>query len=147
MAYVVLKSANSPLPANWILERSVDGVDFYPWQYFARSDTDCWERYRVRPTTGKVRYRTDDEVICTSFYSKNDALTNGEIHVSLVNGRPGAESPGVVSQSLREFTKAQYIRIRLQKIRSMNANLFYDSEDLDKADKTVTRRVRLNLRC
>lgn len=79
VAYVVIKSAISPLPANWILERSVDGINFYPWQFFARTDTDCWERYRVRPTIGKVRYRIDDEVICTSLYSKADVLSNEEV--------------------------------------------------------------------
>ena len=87
VAYVVIKSAISPLPANWILERSVDGINFYPWQYFARTDTDCWERYRVRPTIGKVRYRIDDEVICTSIYSKADVLSNEEV-CSLVSLMP-----------------------------------------------------------
>lgn len=141
VSYVILKSANSPLPANWILERSVDGVNYLPWQYFAGSDTECWERYRVRPTIGKIRYRTDDEVICTSLYSKTDSLSNGEVHVKLVTDRPGADDPSGLSPALREFIKAQYIRIRLQKIRSLHGGLFYDASDLDKADKTVTRRV------
>ena len=142
VAYVVMKSAISPLPDNWILERSMDGITYQPWQYFARSDTECWERFRVRPTIGKVRYRSDDEVICTSFYAKNDQLTNGEVHVSLVNGRPGAEdSSGTISYSLREFTKAQHVRLRFQKIRSFHGSLLYDPNDLDKADKTLTRRV------
>lgn len=65
--------------------------------------------------------------------------------MSLVNDRPGSELPEGASQSLREFTKAQYIRIRLQKIRSFHANVFYDAKDLDKADKSVTRRVCLVL--
>lgn len=38
-------------------------------------------------------FKDDKEVICTSFYSKLDPLEGGEIHVSLVNGRPGAEGP------------------------------------------------------
>lgn len=81
--YVSIKSAISPLPANWILERSIDGINYSPWQYFAQTDTECWERYRIRPTIGKVRYRTDDEVVCTSYYSKNETLDNGEVIVRL----------------------------------------------------------------
>lgn len=45
VAYVVVKSAISPRPGNWILERSVDGVTFLPWQYYALSDGECLARY------------------------------------------------------------------------------------------------------
>ncbi|XP_023930165.1 laminin subunit alpha-1-like [Lingula anatina] len=90
IAYVIVKAANSPRPANWILERSVDGITFTPWQYFALSDGECWNAFGVPPTVGRPRYRRDDEVICTSFYSRLDPIENGEIHTSLVNGRPGA---------------------------------------------------------
>ena len=45
MAYVVLKAANSPRPGNWILERSIDGQIFKPWQYYAISDAECLHRY------------------------------------------------------------------------------------------------------
>ena len=37
-----------------------------------------------------------------------------QIHVSLVNGRPGASGP---SRTLTEFTLARYIRIRFRRLR------------------------------
>ena len=79
VAYVVIKAANSPRPGNWILERSLDGTDFQPWQYFAQSDSECWSRYNIPPTIGIPRYKADNEVICTSFYSKLNPLTDGEV--------------------------------------------------------------------
>lgn len=85
IAYVIIKSSISPLPLNWILERSIDGITYYPWQYFAQSDTECWEKYRVRPSIGKLRYRTDDEVICTSMYAKNNAIGNEEVKLFFQN--------------------------------------------------------------
>ncbi|KAH9420223.1 Laminin subunit alpha-2 [Dermatophagoides pteronyssinus] len=141
IAYVIIKSAISPLPSNWILERSIDGINYYPWQYFAQTDTECWERYRVRPSIGKLRYRTDDEVICTSMYSKNNVIAHEEIDISLINGRPGVETPDGISPTLREFIKAQHIRIRMQKIRTLKGNYFYDPNDIDKSDSTLTNRL------
>lgn len=44
VAYVVVKAAISPRPGNWILERSVDGVTYQPWQYYAVSDAECSTR-------------------------------------------------------------------------------------------------------
>uniref|UniRef100_A0A3Q3VVE3 Basement membrane-specific heparan sulfate proteoglycan core protein n=1 Tax=Mola mola TaxID=94237 RepID=A0A3Q3VVE3_MOLML len=88
IAYVIIKAANSPRPGNWILERSIDGVTFHPWQYYAITDTECLTRFNINPRTGPPSYTRDDEVICTSFYSKIHPLENGEIHTSLINGRP-----------------------------------------------------------
>lgn len=138
VAYVIVKSAISPRPGNWILERSIDGIIYKPWQYYALSDSECWETYGIRPTIGKPRYRTDDEVICTSYYSKLDPLENGEIHTSLVNGRPGVDGPSI---KLRDFTKARYVRLRLQKIRTLHADLMtLQSDEPERIDKSVTRR-------
>ncbi|UYV76881.1 LAMA2 [Cordylochernes scorpioides] len=58
------------------------------------------------------------------------------IHTSLVNGRPGADGP---TEALKEFTKARYVRLRLQKIRTLNADLM-TMESGDHIDKSVTRR-------
>ncbi|XP_013397032.1 laminin subunit alpha-2 isoform X2 [Lingula anatina] len=139
IAYVIVKAANSPRPANWILERSVDGITFTPWQYFALSDGECWNAFGVPPTVGRPRYRRDDEVICTSFYSRLDPIENGEIHTSLVNGRPGAVNGP--SDLLLEFTTARFLRLRLQKIRTLNADLMtIRTSNPDKIDKAVTRR-------
>lgn len=66
---------------NWILERSTDGVTFEPWQYYAITDTECLTRFNIAPRTGPPSYTRDDEVICTSFYSKIPPLENGEVAV------------------------------------------------------------------
>nr|XP_034195684.1 laminin subunit alpha-1 isoform X1 [Osmia lignaria] len=112
--YVIVKAANSPRPAAWILERSIDGENFEPWQYYAPSDEECWTRYSVPPVSGKPVYIGDDEVVCTSVHSRQTPMENGEIHTHLVNGRPGALNH---STTLQEFTQARYVRLRLQGLR------------------------------
>ncbi|XP_064196122.1 laminin subunit alpha-2 isoform X2 [Anguilla rostrata] len=144
VAYVILKAANSPRPGNWVLERSLDGVSFTPWQYFAITDTECITRFNITPRTGPPSYTEDDEVICTSFYSKIHPLENGEIHTSLINGRPSADDP---SPTLLNFTSARYIRLQFQRIRTLNADLmtlvFNDQQDLD---PIVTRRYYYSIK-
>lgn len=68
-----------PFEGNWVLERSIDGVTFEPWQYYAITDTECLTRFNINPRTGPPSYTRDDEVICTSFYSKIHPLENGEV--------------------------------------------------------------------
>ncbi|KAM4601168.1 laminin subunit alpha-2 [Polymixia lowei] len=144
IAYVIVKAANSPRPGNWILERSVDGVTFDPWQYYAITDTECLTRFNINPRTGPPSYTRDDEVICTSFYSKIHPLENGEIHTSLINGRPSADDP---SPTLLNFTSARYIRLVFQRIRTLNADLmtlaFNDPRDVD---PIVTRRYYYSIK-
>ncbi|XP_066271321.1 laminin subunit alpha-2-like [Branchiostoma lanceolatum] len=138
VAYVIIKTAITPRPGNWILERSLDGVRFRPWQYFAVSDSECYQNYNITPTIGTPQFTQDDEVICTSFYSRFPPFENGEIHVSLINGRPSVDNP---SDTLREFTSARYIRLRLQRIRTLNADLMtLSSIRTDTIDAFVTRR-------
>uniref|UniRef100_A0A6I8PFI4 Laminin subunit alpha-2 n=1 Tax=Ornithorhynchus anatinus TaxID=9258 RepID=A0A6I8PFI4_ORNAN len=138
IAYVIVKAANSPRPGNWILERSLDGIEFKPWQYHAVTDTECLTRYNIYPRTGPPSYAKDDEAICTSFYSKIHPLENGEIHTSLINGRPSADDP---SPELLEFTSARYIRLRFQRIRTLNADLMmFAHKDPREIDPIVTRR-------
>ncbi|KAK9411572.1 laminin subunit alpha-2-like [Crotalus adamanteus] len=79
IAYVIVKVANAPRPGNWILERSLDGNNYEPWQYYALTDTECLTRYNISPRTGPPSYAKDDEVICTSYYSKIHPLENGEV--------------------------------------------------------------------
>ncbi|XP_073431896.1 laminin subunit alpha-2 isoform X2 [Dendrobates tinctorius] len=138
IAYVIVKAANSPRPGNWILERSLDGITYKPWQYYAITDSECLTRYNIAPRPGIPSYVQDDEVICTSHYSKIHPLENGEIHTSLINGRPSAEDP---SPALLEFTSARFIQLRLQRIRTLNADLmmlaYSDPKDID---PIVTRR-------
>lgn len=138
VAYVIIKAANSPRPGNWILERSLDGVNFQPWQYYAISDTECLTRYNITPRFGPPTYKRDDEVICTSYYSRLVPLEHGEIHTSLINGRPSADD---LTPELLEFTSARYIRLRLQRIRTLNADLMTLSyRDPKDVDPIVTRR-------
>ncbi|KAF7245201.1 Laminin subunit alpha-1 [Varanus komodoensis] len=144
VAYVIIKAANAPRPGNWILERSVDGIEFMPWQYYAISDTECLTRYNVTPRLGPPTYKRDDEMICTSYYSRLVPLEHGEIHTSLINGRPSADDP---SPTLLEFTSARYIRLRLQRIRTLNADLMtlshHDPKDVD---PIVTRRYYYSIK-
>ncbi|XP_010636969.1 laminin subunit alpha-1 isoform X1 [Fukomys damarensis] len=144
VAYIIIKAANAPRPGNWILERSLDGVTFSPWQYYAVSDSECLTRYNITPRRGPPTYRADDEVICTSYYSRLVPLEHGEIHTSLVNGRPSADD---LSPRLLEFTSARYIRLRLQRIRTLNADLMTLSHlDPRDIDPIVTRRYYYSIK-
>uniref|UniRef100_A0A667ZCP4 Laminin subunit alpha 2 n=1 Tax=Myripristis murdjan TaxID=586833 RepID=A0A667ZCP4_9TELE len=144
IAYVIIKAANSPRPGNWVLERSIDGVTFEPWQYYAITDTECLTRFNIYPKTGPPSYSRDNEVICTSFYSKIHPLENGEIHTSLINGRPSADDPSPI---LLNFTSARYIRLVFQRIRTLNADLMtltqHDPRDID---PIVTRRYYYSIK-
>uniref|UniRef100_A0A8D3CIM4 Laminin, alpha 1 n=1 Tax=Scophthalmus maximus TaxID=52904 RepID=A0A8D3CIM4_SCOMX len=144
VAYIIIKAANSPRPGNWILERSLDGVNFDPWQFYAISDSECLTRYNITPRLGPPTYKRDREVICTSYYSRLNPLEHGEIHTSLINGRPSADD---LTSDLLNFTSARYIRLRLQRIRTLNADLMtlsaHDPRDID---PIVTRRYYYSIK-
>uniref|UniRef100_A0A3Q3N9Y2 Laminin subunit alpha-1 n=1 Tax=Mastacembelus armatus TaxID=205130 RepID=A0A3Q3N9Y2_9TELE len=144
VAYVIIKAANSPRPGNWILERSLDGMTFDPWQFYAISDSECLTRYNITPRLGAPTYKSDTEVICTSYYSRLNPLEHGEIHTSLINGRPGSED---LSSDLLNFTSARYIRLRLQRIRTLNADLMtLSTRDPREVDPIVTRRYYYSIK-
>ncbi|XP_068200121.1 laminin subunit alpha-1 [Antennarius striatus] len=144
VAYVIIKAANSPRPGNWILERSLDGVNFDPWQYYAISNSECLSRYNITPRLGPPTYKNDTEVICTSYYARLDPLEHGEIHTSLINGRPGAED---LTSELLNFTSARYIRLKLQRIRTLNADLMtLSARDPKDIDPIVTRRYYYSIK-
>ncbi|XP_030624223.1 laminin subunit alpha-5 [Chanos chanos] len=139
VAYVLIKFANSPRPDLWVLERSVDfGRTYQPWQFFASSKRDCIERFGQR-TIERINH--DNDVICTTEYSRIVPLENGEIVVSLVNGRPGAMNFSY-SPVLREFTKATNIRLRFLRTNTLLGHL------MGKAlrDPTVTRRYYYSIK-
>uniref|UniRef100_A0A6J0SY58 Laminin subunit alpha-3 n=1 Tax=Pogona vitticeps TaxID=103695 RepID=A0A6J0SY58_9SAUR len=139
VAYVLIKFANSPRPDLWVLERSVDfGRTYTPWQYFAHSKADCWERFRKEPN---VRVTKDDDVICTTEYSRIIPLENGEIVISLVNGRPGATN-FTHSPALREFTKATNIRLHFLRTNTLLGHLISKAQ----RDPTVTRRYYYSIK-
>ncbi|KAI5705223.1 hypothetical protein M8J75_013109 [Diaphorina citri] len=108
-----MRAGISPRPGNWILERSSDGKIFKPWQYFAVSDDECWTQYGILASPANPLFLSDSDVICTSHYSKLKPLEGGEIHTSLVSGRPGAN---ISSPDLSQFTRARFVRFRFQKI-------------------------------
>ncbi|KAI6208105.1 hypothetical protein M3Y96_00079500 [Aphelenchoides besseyi] len=137
VAYVIVKAGISPRPGTWVLEKSLDGVEFTPWQYYARSDPECMRVFGVAATVGVPRFTSDDEVICTSYYSRLDPMERGEIHTSLVNGRPSAEHP---SEILQNFTTARFVRLRLISLRTMNADLMIINRRNQTLDNSVTRR-------
>ncbi|CAO2577350.1 Laminin subunit alpha-5 [Lemmus lemmus] len=139
VAYVLIKFANSPRPDLWVLERSTDfGHTYQPWQFFASSKRDCLERFGPRTLE---RITQDDDVICTTEYSRIVPLENGEIVVSLVNGRPGAMNFSY-SPLLRDFTKATNIRLRFLRTNTLLGHL------MGKAlrDPTVTRRYYYSIK-
>uniref|UniRef100_A0A8C9SXP0 Laminin subunit alpha-5 n=1 Tax=Scleropages formosus TaxID=113540 RepID=A0A8C9SXP0_SCLFO len=139
VAYVLIKFANSPRPDLWVLERSVDfGKNYQPWQFFASSKRDCIERFGW---ISVERINKDDDVICTTEYSRIVPLENGEIVVSLVNGRPGAMNFSY-SPALRDFTKATNIRLRFLRTNTLLGHL------MGKAlrDPTVTRRYYYSIK-
>ncbi|XP_017277955.1 laminin subunit alpha-3-like isoform X2 [Kryptolebias marmoratus] len=133
VAYVLIKFANSPRPDLWVLERSVDnGRTFTPWQYFAHLKRECIERFGKRPN---ARILKDDDQICTTEYSRIIPLENGEIVVSLINGRPGSKN-FTYSPVLRDFTKATNIRLRFLRTNTLLGHLISKTQ----RDPTVTRR-------
>ncbi|KAF1373388.1 hypothetical protein PFLUV_G00260050 [Perca fluviatilis] len=129
---------------NWVLERSLDGVTFDPWQFYAISGSECLSHYNVTPRLGPPTYKRDKEVICTSYYSRLNPLEHGEIHTSLINGRPGADD---LTNELLNFTSARYIRLRLQRIRTLNADLMtLSTRDPREIDPIVTRRYYYSIK-
>ncbi|XP_042353016.1 laminin subunit alpha-3-like [Plectropomus leopardus] len=139
VAYVLLKFANSPRPDLWVLERSVDnGRTFTPWQYFAHSKRECIEKFGKEPN---ARILHDDDQLCTTEYSKIVPLENGEIVVSLVNGRPGSRN-FTYSPVLRDFTKATNIRLRFLRTSTLLGHLISKAQ----RDPTVTRRYYYSIK-
>lgn len=82
MIFVSLKSAVSPRPTAWILERSFDGTDFLPWQYFGASDADCRSRYNLPGQNEPYAFDSDIQSICSTQFSKAIPLENGEVSLN-----------------------------------------------------------------
>uniref|UniRef100_A0A3Q4GQJ6 Laminin N-terminal domain-containing protein n=1 Tax=Neolamprologus brichardi TaxID=32507 RepID=A0A3Q4GQJ6_NEOBR len=109
-------------------------------QNFAHTNVtrDCIERFG-QSTIERISH--DDDIVCTTEYSRIVPLENGEIVVSLVNGRPGAMNFSY-SPVLREFTKATNIRLRFLRTNTLLGHL------MGKAlrDPTVTRRYYYSIK-
>uniref|UniRef100_A0A8C5G559 Laminin subunit alpha n=1 Tax=Gouania willdenowi TaxID=441366 RepID=A0A8C5G559_GOUWI len=139
VAYILIKFANSPRPDLWVLERSVDnGRTFSPWQYFAHSKRECTERFGKQPN---ARIINDDDQLCTTEYSRILPFENGEIVVSLVNGRPGSKN-FTYSPVLQDFTQATNIRLHFLRSNTLLGHLISKAQ----RDPTVTRRYYYSIK-
>lgn len=138
VVFILIKSAISPRPAAWILERSLDGHQFAAWQYFATSDADCRQRYGLagQPNAAHI-FSSDDEVICSTKYSKLTPLENGEIQLSLLANRPGLNYS---SPELLNFTLARFVRLRLQAMHT--ATVTRNSVQAPLGDATAAAEMR-----
>ncbi|ALC44510.1 LanA [Drosophila busckii] len=120
VAYLFIRMGNSPRPGLWTLEKSTDyGKTWSPWQHFSDTPTDCDTYF------GKETYKPitrDDDVICTTEYSKIVPLENGEIPVMLLNGRPSSTNY-FNSTVLQEWTRATNVRIRLLRTKNLLGQL------------------------
>lgn len=124
---------NSPRPGLWTLEKSSDyGKTWSPWQHFSDTPADC-ETYFGKDTYKPISH--DDDVICTTEYSKIVPLENGEIPVMLLNDRPSATNY-FNSSILQEWTRATNVRIRLLRTKNLLGHLM----SVARQDPTVTRR-------
>ncbi|KAL8179612.1 UNVERIFIED_CONTAM: Laminin subunit alpha-5 [Gekko kuhli] len=115
-----------------------EGVNFGLQLSGISSKRDCIEKFGLKTVE---RITKDDDVICTTEYSRIVPLENGEIVVSLVNGRPGAMNFSY-SPLLRNFTKATSIRLRFLRTNTLLGHL------MGKAlrDPTVTRRYYYSIK-
>ncbi|XP_034480299.1 laminin subunit alpha [Drosophila innubila] len=133
VAYLFIRMGNSPRPGLWTLEKSSDyGKTWTSWQHFSDTPTDC-ETYFGRDTYKPIT--KDNDVICTTEYSKIVPLENGEIPVMLLNGRPSSTNY-FNSSVLQEWTRATNVRIRLLRTKNLLGHLM----SVARQDPTVTRR-------
>ena len=107
-----IKAVESATPDTWILEKSLDGKTFEPWQYFAVDDSECLNRFNLTGQNANYIFKNDNEVICSTAYPESTRLKYGEIKVHLADGRPSANS--TISIELLNFVLARHIRVRLQ---------------------------------
>ena len=130
---------NSPRPGLWTLEKSSDyGKTWQAWQHFSDSYADC-ETYFGRESLRPIQH--DNDVICTTDYSKIVPLEGGEIPIRLLNNRPSAGNY-FNSITLQEWTRATNVRLRLLRTKNLLGHLM----SVARQDPTVTRRVSLNKR-
>ncbi|CAL1548003.1 unnamed protein product [Lymnaea stagnalis] len=139
VAYVYMRMANSPRPGVWVLERSKDfGKTWQPWQYFADTPSDCINFFN---TPADQKLSSDTQIICTTEFSKVVPLSNGEIVVSLVNGRPNAHNFSYADE-LQEWTRATDIQLRLLRTKTLLGHLMA----IARSDSTVTRRYYYSIK-
>lgn len=107
-----IKSAESAIPKVWILEKSIDGASYEPWQYFAISDDDCLRRFNLESHNANYIFNNEREVICSTEFAESSRLKYGEAKFVVLKDRPMVD--GFITAELMNFTLARYIRVRLQ---------------------------------
>ncbi|TNN66292.1 Laminin subunit alpha-3 [Liparis tanakae] len=88
-----------------------------------------------------ARVEHDDDQLCTTEYSRIVPLENGEIVVSLINGRPGSKN-FTSSPVLQDFTKATNIRLRFLRTSTLLGHLISKAQ----RDPSVTRRYYYSIK-
>ncbi|KAH8857570.1 Laminin subunit alpha-1 [Schistosoma japonicum] len=143
IVYILLRMGDSPRPANWILERSIDGEVYHPWVFFAKTEYDCKKLYEplinqpLTITSGPRPWHLgDDEVYCTTFYSQPQALQSGEIIVTLTLDRESTISTGSgienpISSKLIDFLSARFVRLRFQQLQTLSGDWMAMPNQLD----------------
>ena len=139
VAYVVVSMADSPRPGVWALERSSDGGQTYsPWQFFASNDAEC-QKYFNKHANEKIF--NDDDVICSTEYSKTPPFEGGEVFVPLTTGRPSEQSI-TESEVMLDWLRATNIRLKLIQTKTMLGHLM----SVAQGDQTVTRRYYYSIK-
>jgi laminin alpha 3/5 len=139
VAFIYIKMGNSPRPGIWALERSTDyGKTYAPWQYFADTPSDCFNTFSA---DASKRIENDDDILCTTEYSKVLPVEGGEILVSLVNNRPSSKNFSN-SDVLQQWTRATNVRLRLIRTKNLLGHLMAVREK----DNSVTRRYFYSIR-
>ncbi|VDP07526.1 unnamed protein product [Heligmosomoides polygyrus] len=84
VAYVIIKMGNAPRPGTWVLEKSLDGIKYEPWQYYAISDAACMRQFGIPATTGVPRFTRDDEKFTRARFVRLRLITTRTLNADLM---------------------------------------------------------------
>ncbi|VDM31174.1 unnamed protein product [Hydatigera taeniaeformis] len=155
IVFILLRMGDSPRPANWILEKSIDGKVFHPWVFFAENAYQCQTLYQpmlnvtLRVTGNSRPHRLgNNEVYCTTFFSQPQNLQAGEIIIPLTVDREGAsasrfETNKPIDPELIDFLSARFVRLRFQKLQTLSGDWMTLRDQLD---PTVYNRYYYSIR-
>lgn len=117
ISWFKIKSAESAIPKAWVLERSIDGETYEPWQFFAVDEDDCQARFGLPASNANDIFKNEREIICSTEFSGSKRLKYGEAKFVVLDQRPSE----AVSPELLNFTLARFVRIRLQGKRTLKS--------------------------
>lgn len=155
IVFVLLRMGDSPRPANWVLEKSINGQAFQPWVFFAENAYQCYTLYQPM-VNGTLRITSDSrphklgntEVYCTTYFSQPQNLQAGEIIIPLTVDREGAstsrfEANKPIDPELIDFLSARFVRLRFQKLQTLSGDWMTLRDQLD---PTVYNRYYYSIR-